>query len=425
MKKLYIVLLGALLGVNLYSQNTSNTNKVYWIHGLGDNSSVWTVYKNALVAEENRGKDISWYASSGLASSANRLNSNINYNDGLVYNGKKAIVFGHSAGGLIARKAASQNSRIRAVVTAGTPNNGTRLGWAINDNSVYNATDKVIGSLQTSLAIGSIAANTLIPGLAGSIISQLGFIAAIGGGQAASCYAKNAIDNYLAAFKESQAVKDMTPGSSFLNGINTTPTVPLINIYGNEDGNRLIRLAGSAVNKDKIDSPDNANDQTYDEALFPLYNSLIGTSIGLQVLHYSAGATATVLGFWFPYLFSAAALNYSAGASWTCTYRIMQYDVHNDWDDIIGASHYETRYQYHQFLWWRWTTSYVVKIYENSDGFIPNNSSIMNETKGPRIRNIEIPGVNHLEMNSHVLMRQRLTDILTGDQYGTEFNPNY
>ena len=49
----------------------------------------------------------------------------------------------------------------------------------------------------------------------------------------------------------------------------------------------------------------------------------------------------------------------------------------------------------------------------------------MNETKGPRIRNIEIPGVNHLEMNSHVLMRQRLTDILTGDQYGTEFNPNY
>ncbi|MBQ7517602.1 MAG: alpha/beta hydrolase [Bacteroidales bacterium] len=423
MKKLFIVLLTTLLSVSLLSQNTSNNNKVYWVHGLGDKSSVWNVYKNALVAEGNRGTSSSWSMFDELASSANQLNYYINYTDRQLFNGKKAIVFGHSAGGLIARQAALRNNRIRAVITAGTPNNGTRLGWAINDNSIYNAADNVIRSLQTSLSIGSVAANALLPGMGSAIVGGLGFIAANVGGEVGSCFAKKAIDDYLTDFKGSQAVSDMIPGSAFLNGINTTPTVPIINIYGKEDGNRLIRLAGSAVNKENIDSPDNGNDQSYDEAFMPFYNGLLGTSIGLQVLHYSAGATATVLGFWYPYLFAAAALNYSAGACWTSSHRVMQYDVHNDWDKIIGAYHEETHTDWHRFLWWTWTTSYVVPIYENSDGFIPNNSSKMDASKGPRTTNIEIPGVNHLEMNSNINMRDILRRILTTNEYGEEFNP--
>ena len=50
-------------------------------------------------------------------------------------------------------------------------------------------------------------------------------------------------------------------------------------------------------------------------------------------------------------------------------------------------------------------------VYENSDGFIPNNSSKMT---GSNVTNIEVKGVNHLEMNSHYLMRQLLSGILKG-----------
>lgn len=158
----------------------------------------------------------------------------------------------------------------------------------------------------------------------------------------------------------------------------------------------------------------------------PTYNTLKTTGNTLQAIHYSVGTAIALGAIWAPYLWAASALNFTAGALWTDTTRYIQYDVHNEWDDIIGASHYETRYQYHQFLWWRWTTSYSVKIYENSDGFIPNKSSKMS---GANVRNIELQGVNHLEMNSHKEMRNRLNSILNSQEgvnkYGKVFNPAY
>lgn len=204
------------------------------------------------------------------------------------------------------------------------------------------------------------------------------------------------------------------------------PSIPVINIYGNENGNRLIRLAGTLYKRDYVNSSSNTTDVSYDESLMPTYNTLKTTGNTLQAIHYSVGAAIALGAIWAPYLWAASALNFTAGALWTDTTRYIQYDVHNEWDDIIGASHYETRYQYHQFLWWRWTTSYSVKIYENSDGFIPNKSSMMS---GVNVRNVEIQGVNHLEMNSHKEMRNRLNSILNSQEgvnkYGKVFNPAY
>lgn len=77
---------------------------------------------------------------------------------------------------------------------------------------------------------------------------------------------------------------------------------------------------------------------------------------------------------------------------------------------------------WHKFLWWSWCDVEYVTVYENSDGFIPNKSSKMT---GSNVTNIEVKGVNHLEMNSHPSMRERLGQILSTNAYGSDFNYNY
>ena len=47
----------------------------------------------------------------------------------------------------------------------------------------------------------------------------------------------------------------------------------------------------------------------------------------------------------------------------------------------------------------------------------------MDEHRGPYTRNIEVRGVNHLEMNSHPDMRFKLNEILNGKIYDEVFNP--
>lgn len=121
-------------------------------------------------------------------------------------------------------------------------------------------------------------------------------------------------------------------------------------------------------------------------------------------------------------------MNGVAAVSWTGSRRFIQYDIHNEWDSIIGATHIEGVEKWHRFLFFRWSTVKYVTVYEDSDGFIPNKSSIMDEEKGPYTKNVEVKGANHLEMNSHPLMRQTLTDIYTSTKstsssYDWRFNP--
>lgn len=44
---------------------------------------------------------------------------------------------------------------------------------------------------------------------------------------------------------------------------------------------------------------------------------------------------------------------------------------------------------------------------------------------GSNVTNIEVKGVNHLEMNSHPSMRRLLQDITKNGTQGTDFSYNY
>lgn len=417
MKKI-IILAIVLQAVSVAMFGQTNTNKVYWVHGLGDRATVWNTYRNALISRENRGTSIQWYMSYPLQYSADTLNTIINSE---VPSSKKAIVFGHSAGGLVARQAARKpGNRIRAIITAGTPNNGAGIVTSINNRSFNNVARKAIGKVQASLSLGAQAIGTLLPGVGNAIAALIS-----GGtvliGEVGKGLADNAIEDVKNAYNSEAAVCDMDPNnSSFLRSLNSSTTsIPIINIYGNEDDNRLVRIAGTAMHKADNDSPSNTTDQCYDQTAFPYYNGAIATCTTFEVIHASVGATAAVVGIFCPSLWAASAMNISAAVSWADTRRFIQYDVHNEWDRAIGATHVDRIENWRRFLWIKWCDVEYVTVYENSDGFIPNKSSIMS---GSNVLNHEIKGVNHLEMNSHIEMRRMLQRIYSG-QYDKSFNP--
>lgn len=415
MKKFLLSTILIFTACSLLSGQT-NTNKVYWVHGFGDNSTTWDTYKKALIPTANQGTSIKWNSSSSLNVAAQTLNTEI-YTE--VAATKKAIVFGHSAGGLVARKAAQSNSRIRAIITAGTPNQGAGIVTSLKKQSLNNVAKTAISKFENSMAQGNQARIPLLPGIGNpiaSLINQfLHFAARIG-----ESLADNAIED-VKKLGSMAAANDMNPDIStnaFLRNLNSTASSkPIINIYGKEDDNKLVRIAGTFTHKEKNDT--NTTDQCYDETLFPYYNLALSACTSFEVLHYAAGTTTALLGLVSPFYFATSSLNFSAASSWAETRRYIQYDVHNEWDSIIGAVHTDRIENWHRFLWWTWCDVEYVTVYENSDGFIPNKSSMMT---GTNVQNVEVLGVNHLEMNSHTLMREKLREILNTRSYGSYFN---
>ena len=428
MKRCILSLLFSIL-LPLYTLAQPSTNKVFWVHGLNDNrssdetSQVWYVFKTSLTEPANQGTSIQWSGNKSISVAGNALISTVNRE---VPSGK-AIVFGHSAGGLVARYAAQNGSgKIRAIITAGTPNNGAGIVTSLQDGSFNNVADKVIAKLNVSLAAGSFAIASVVHGLARPILVLLGATPALLN-NTEQAFAKDFIDEQKESFYKEIAVQDMDPDltkNPFLEILNTTaPTVPIINLYGNESGKRLIRMAGTVMHRDEVNSYLNTTQATYDDKAMPIYNLIQASCATFQVTHAALGVSLGVLAVYYPKYWVSSALNVAAAVSWTDTQRFVQYDCHNEWDKIIGATHIEKEEEWHKLLWKKWLTVKYVTVYDPSDGFIPNNSSMMETKKGATIQNIEVPGVNHLEMNSHPEMKRYLEDILKNSRYGDVFNP--
>ncbi len=414
MKRIAIYAVFALL----FCISSGGQSKVYFVHGLNDRDSVWTVYKNALVRPENQGRNFNWYSSSPLEYSASRLNSTIKYWD----YADNAIVFGHSAGGLIAREAALQpGSKIRSIITAGTPNHGAGIVRAINDGTAQNLVTATAKKLYAAYLEGSAADEGLNTTLR-KWARQVGIVIA---GALTNTIVKeleSKMDDFISSFTDCPAVQDMHPDNIKI----ADPTIPIINIYGKEDNKPLLRLLGAIKNRDMINDPGDTTDTVFDEDIFPIYKAAVATATTLEVFHYAMGATLALLGPFVPGSSMSSALHFTSAAHYSDTNRFLQYDVFNDWNDMIGAYHFETKSETTGWWFWAKTTYTTVKVYEDSDGFIPNNSSKMEESNEPYIRNIEVKGVNHLEMNRNTEMRKKLDNILNTNDYKKEFNPrNY
>ena len=291
-------------------------NKVYWVHGLNDNNRFnWYVYEQALVAVRNQGTSIQWSSDYSLRAASDNLNYYIG--EEVSYN-KKAIVFGHSAGGLVARNASLMpGNKIRAVITAGTPNQGAGIVASMRSGKIINVVDKAVRIAKRSVILSTNAIALSFPGIK---LPTLAFINIIEfelldkGKECLDDFINNILKDY-----STQAVDDMNPSDKknlFLQNLNAAPpTIPIINIYGNEDNNRLVRIIGSNAHKQEIDSYLNTNDKTYDETKFSLYNDIVTGLAVIEGLHYGTGVAMSGLGFLNPYFIAPAALNFAAGAS--------------------------------------------------------------------------------------------------------------
>lgn len=297
MKKIIISSI-MILSAFSFASGQTNTNKVYWVHGFGDNKYTWDTYKNALIPYNNQGTSIWWTFDSSLGVAADMLNTQINNE---VSSSKKAIVFGHSAGGLVARKAAQSNSKIRAIITAGTPNQGAGIVTTLKNRSLNNVARKAVSKVQTNLILGSQAVGSLLPGVGNALVSLIGISSGLAG-EVGKALAEDAVEDVKTSYSK-VAAEDMNPDLSrntFLRNLNaSTSSTPIINIYGNEDDNRLVRIAGTALHKGENDT--NTTDNCYDETAFPIYNWALGFISGFEVLHYAAGTTTAVLGIFCPY----------------------------------------------------------------------------------------------------------------------------
>ena len=405
-------------------------NLVYWVHGLNDNRStlekdqVWYVYKYTLTKTDNRGTSIQWESTSSLATAADTLNAYISRE---VSNPGKAIVFGHSAGGLVARQAAkTSGGKIRAVITAGTPNSGAPIITSLKNGSIDKLAVKGLTTIGAAISASLIAydgSNILRKAFSAILGAETFFMTLLG-----DVFGVVYIDINKGHYLRKQSVKDMDPDlskNSFLAGLNASaPTTPIINIYGNEDEKQLVRLSGTLRHKSEVDSYLNVRDSTFDDEAMSVYNNVIANCAEYKAKHQEIANMTQTCSQLLPKLSLTAATNSVAANAWSSAIRYLQYDIHDEWDNIIGATHTESIQEWHQFLFIRWFTFKYVTVYEDSDGFIPNRRSMMKESLGPKTLNREVRGVNHLEMNSHPNMRKMLNRIYRGE-LGDEFNPEH
>jgi len=409
MKKYIFAALICLFFADAYAQKD-----VYWIHGLGENSGFWQRYRNE-ISGYHRGNEIDWDSRMPIQTIANGVSKSIETN---------AVLVSHSAGGLVAREIQKSNSHVKAIVTVGTPNQGAGVVTSINNRSYYNVIDESVNKTERAVQRSLSALEWCAPPVsnmvspivfrAKRILSDVKPIAKV----AIKMKAKQEIDE---TYTSDRTVQDMNPNGSFIRNLNGQRiNVPIVNIYGAEDYWQVVRMSGSLSNRNTIVSIANTTDSTYDEAYFPDIRKVEGGINEICQVHGQVYKHLKWPAIAMPWIWGTREFVKSAKGEWEGVNRYLTYDAHNSYSELIGAVHWEERW-YKKRRKWR---SYWAPVYEDHDGLIANKHSQIPENKGVYVRNVRIPGVNHMEMSGHKLINAELKKILNADgqNYDKAFN---
>ena len=410
----------------LMAMSAQAQKNVYWIHGFNDSSNFWERYR-ITITPDNKGEKIQWDGDFSLQENA------VNVNRRIKSEGRSpSILIGHSAGGLVSRSVQKQNSNVKGIITVGTPNKGAGVADALTNNSLNNVAEDAISRVEDALDVGSQATAVSVTSIFTpvsklvAILMSKGIIDVSGIADLGQSLAKDFIEGLKKSFLASPSTTDMLSSSTYLKNLNSSKvSVPIINIYGNENEKRLVRIASSAYYKDEATSVSNVNDNQYDGKFNSIYKSALGVFTAMESIHYARGAIDVLLGVFYPPYFSSSAMNFYAASKWASVKRFVEYDVHNDWSEIIGAVHYEKKTYTTGILWWKKKHTKYVPVYEKHDGFIPNKSSMMDASMGVYVKNIEVRGVNHMEMSSHPDMNRLLKGILFPSSSNSEYHANF
>ena len=214
------------------------------------------------------------------------------------------ILIGHSMGGLIARSMQRLSTKVKAIITIGTPNSGSTLLYNLLNGKSYdffsNAILNANKAIDVSL-VSDIFSGIPVTTLAAPIILPI------------SIFKKNTLNNTLQLLKMTYqsgigiyalshpCIRDMLPDSKYLRDLNSiNTTVPHINIYGAENNWQVVRAMGSLSKISELKNSENI-DKSYDQEFIPKIHAGLAFINQIQLAHnlvYNALAIPAIFMPW-------------------------------------------------------------------------------------------------------------------------------
>ena len=159
MKNFNIYILLVLITIPILGLNAQDRN-VVWVHGLGDDQSLWEHYETIFTRERQINSHRKTYNTYyGIDYAADRVINSVDYYLNDPYNSQN-IAIGYSMGGLIIRdvdQLTSGNKRFGGLITVNSPNYGAPIANSISDGSVESA------AIDACNKISAGPANQLLP----------------------------------------------------------------------------------------------------------------------------------------------------------------------------------------------------------------------------------------------------------------------
>lgn len=386
--KRFILLLSFIVGLTtaVYSQSS----QVSFIHGLGDNATVWNPIANQLSADFDFVRDdVTYNSNDAISTSASSV---------FIPSGTVSVA--HSLGGLLARDYLRQGgtNQMKALITVGTPN----LGAPAAENVQNGVIAAVIGGWIEDLAAGPAASLGSLGGrqFAEQVLEEIGYV------QDGSAQLLNA--KLQSLYGQQASVNDMKPGSSFLSTLNSSPnsTLPSARyaIFGNESASGLeyVRLAESA-NNDRQTPIESGVYVRYHRGLSAFYAA--GTSFYsiLSARYFYLYATSdTTDPLYFSY-YDNAVYFATLARQWFRGFLSLVYYQQRDWDKyVVGVNYYSGS-----------ICGNSPNCKDANDGLltaISQSPSFFNKSDNIE-RRLPAIGANHLEETAHPAVRQRLKQV--------------
>ena len=310
----------------------------------------------------------------------------------------------------MARQIQKKDSKVKAVITAGTPNNGAGIANSVYSYNYYNVLDKTLDKANNTINYTMMAATNCAPPVSWLIapLSSIATLALPIAETIAISPALDSLERYInQQYRNDATLMDMRSNSAFISSLNSSsPSVPILSIYGAEDTWPLLRLLASLKEE--------TSETQYFSYIYQADN-IINQACSIHDSVYDALKWPAII---MPWIWATGELVPSSKSKWEDVGTYIDYDIHNEYSEMVGAFHLETRT--YTSGWWIFKKTYTetVKVYEDHDGMITEKDAKLNKTN---VKNVKVQGVNHMEMGNNYKMKEILTNALRNGTYGPEF----
>lgn len=440
----------ALLMLAIYNLKGQGSTYVYWIHGFNDDAMFWYDFCEELTPTRGYLLEYDSDHPGGALGIASDLNTQLP-------TGKKIVLVGHSAGGLIARSIMNMNSNVIGIVTVGAPNKGSGIVSSVKDegymsiindllnttNSSLNYVERAMDEIQKSIAWWSDYVKETINSLAiirvmNDMIDDID----------RSIFSDWVNENY-----HSPLFYDMDSSSNYMTNLNASTISNDQKVYtisGLEDESQLYRLLGTNINMDKIKG--SGSTATYDTELIGSNGKITQLvsliQMGIEGCQNGRNEITVRVG----HLKRAYELLGLAQGKLEYLKDYVEVFIHTIWAEDVGAFHYEQKLVYVPkpiagggdltigggfggnsgsdtqkppilgFDDDNYTTEWrTVKVIDPYDGLVGMTASHIDAADN--VFNLDVDGVNHMEMGSHYDMMNVLRSTLSNLSSSSSTSP--